>query len=215
VTDCPTSPVPPSPTGTPGSRMAARDLALIAVFAGFIAALGTAGTVTPMGDAAPITAQTLGVMLAGSILGGRRAALAVLTFLVLVAAGLPLLPPAPSRPPGGLGAFASVSGGFLVGWVAGAWAIGRMVELWPRRFALGWCIVANLVGGILVIYAFGIPVMAWVTGLSLGKATVLSAVYLPGDLIKAVVAAVIASAVHRGYPVLLPRRSAPASERAS
>lgn len=190
----------------PGTRTAARDLALIAVFAAFIAALGAAGTITPIGEAAPITAQTLGVMLAGSILGGRRGALAVLTFLVLVAAGLPLLPPSPSRPPGGLGVFTSVSSGFLIGWVAGAWAIGRLVEMAPRRFALGWFVLANLVGGIVVLYAFGVPVMAWVAGISLVKATVISAVYLPGDLVKVVVAAVVARAVHRGYPVL-PRRS--------
>lgn len=197
----------------PGTRMTARDLALIAVFAALIAALGAAGTITPIGEAAPITAQTLGVMLAGSILGGRRAALTVLAFLVLVAAGLPLLPPSPSRPPGGLGVFTTVSSGFLVGWVAGAWVIGRLVERAPRRFALGWFVVANLVGGIAVIYAFGIPVMAWVAGVSLVKASVISAVYLPGDLVKVGVAAVVAEAVHRGYPVLT-RRSDRSGEKA-
>ena len=40
----------------------------------------------------PITAQTLGVMLAGSILGARRGFLSQLLFLVLVAIGLPVLP---------------------------------------------------------------------------------------------------------------------------
>lgn len=205
MTDSPT-PAATTPPAAPRSRMAARDLALIAVFAGFIAALGAVGTLTPIGEAAPITAQTLGVMLAGSVLGGRRGALAVLTFLVLVAAGLPLLPPSPSRPSAGLGAFTSVSGGFLVGWVAGAWVIGRMIELWRRRFVLGWAVLANVVGGIVVVYAFGIPVMAWMAHLTLVKAATLSAVYLPGDLIKCVSAAVIASAVHRGYPVIARQR---------
>jgi biotin transport system substrate-specific component len=182
--------------------MTARDLALIAVFAAFIAALGTAGTLTPVGDAAPITAQTLGVMLAGSILGGRRGALAVLTFLVLVAAGLPLLAPSPSRPSGGLGVFTGLTGGFLAGWVAGAWVIGRLVELGPRRFVVGWIAVANVIGGIVVVYAFGVPVMAWVTGMSLVHTLTISAIYLPGDLIKVVATAVVARGVHRGYPVL-------------
>lgn len=195
----------PSPAGATRNRMAARDLALIAVFAGFIAALGMAGTLTPMGEAAPITAQTLGVMLAGSILGGRRAALAVLTFLILVAAGLPLLAPSPSRPSGGLGVFTSLTAGFLLGWVAGAWVIGRIVELGPRRFALGWYVLANLVGGIVVVYAFGIPVMAWATHMPLVKALTVSAIYLPGDLIKVVTAAVVARAVYRGYPVIARR----------
>ncbi|MFZ0157482.1 MAG: biotin transporter BioY, partial [Kineosporiaceae bacterium] len=71
--------------------MSSRDLALVAVFAALIAALGLAGVIYPFGSVVPITAQTLGVMLAGSILGARRGVLAVLTFLVLVAAGLPWL----------------------------------------------------------------------------------------------------------------------------
>ena len=72
----------------------------------------------------PITAQTLGVMLAGSVLGARRGALAVLTFLVLAAVGLPLL--AGGR--GGLAVFAGPSVGFLLGWVLGAWVVGWLVE---------------------------------------------------------------------------------------
>src|SRR5664279_1434893 len=64
-------------------RLPARDLALIAVFAALIAALGLVPVLQPFGTIAPITAQTLGVMLAGSILGARRGALAVITFLAV------------------------------------------------------------------------------------------------------------------------------------
>jgi biotin transport system substrate-specific component len=132
------------------------------------------------------------------VLGSRRATLAVLTFLALLAAGLPVLAGGVS----GLGVFASHRGGFLLGWVPGAWVIGRMVELWRRRFALGWGILANVVGGIVVIYAIGIPWRAQQAGISLLDSLNLSWVYLPGDLAKAVVAAVVARAVHRGYPVI-------------
>ena len=45
----------------------------------------------------PITLQTLGVMLAGGILGARKGFLSVLVFLVLVSAGLPLLAGRPRR----------------------------------------------------------------------------------------------------------------------
>jgi biotin transport system substrate-specific component len=178
--------------------MTARDLALIAVFAGFIAALALPGAFSVPGSTVPITAQTLGVMLAGCVLGARRAALAVLTFLVLVAAGLPVLATGTS----GLGVFASPRGGFILGWVAGAWVIGRLVELWQRRFALGWGMLANVVGGIVVIYAVGIPWMAHQAGITLLKALELSAAFVPGDLAKAVAAAVVARSVHRGYPVI-------------
>ena len=81
----------------------ARDAALIAVFAGFVAALGVVPAFQPPGFSVPITAQSLGVMLAGAILGGRRGFAALALFLALVAIGLPLL--AGGR--GGLGVFAT------------------------------------------------------------------------------------------------------------
>ena len=82
--------------------MKTRDLAYIALFAAIIAVLGTLPAIN-IGPV-PITAQTLGVMLAGSVLGARRGFLAVLLFLVLVAIGLPLL----SSGAGGLSVFAGV-----------------------------------------------------------------------------------------------------------
>jgi len=165
----------------------ARDLALVAVFAALIAVLGLPGALTVPGMTVPITAQTLGVMLAGSILGARRGALAVLVFLVLVAAGLPLL----SGGRGGLGVFAGASAGFLVGWVAGAYVTGWLVEHRPERYGLGWLVLANFAGGVLVVYAFGIPVMAYVANLTIGKALVTSLTFVPGDLIKIGIAAVV------------------------
>jgi biotin transport system substrate-specific component len=184
----------------------------VAVFAALIAAFGVFGAFYPFGTAVPITAQTLGVMLAGSILGGRRGALAVLVFLLLVAAGLPLL--AGGR--GGLGVFTSATAGYLIGWVPGAFVIGTLMELWRRGFAVVWAVIANLVGGVVVIYAFGVPVVAHVTDVSLLHALDGATLFLPGDVIKAVAAAVIASGVHRGYPVLLDgRRAATTSTEAA
>jgi biotin transport system substrate-specific component len=64
-----------------------------------------------------------------------------------------------------------------------------------------WGASANVVGGIVVVYAIGIPVQAAVTGTSGLIATAAAAmVFLPGDLVKAAIATVAAGAVHRGYP---------------
>lgn len=182
-------------------RSTSRDLALIAVFAAFIAVLGLPGALHPFGNAVPITLQTFGVMLAGCVLGARRAALAVATALLLVLAGMPLASGA-----AGPSAFVGPGGGFVLGWVAGAWMVGWLVQLWPRGLSFGWGFVANIVGGIVVIYVVGIPWMAAKAGMTLGQGIVVSWVYLPGDLIKAVLAAAIAAGVHRGYPGILPVR---------
>ncbi|MEK8225165.1 biotin transporter BioY [Oerskovia sp. M15] len=79
-------------------RISASDAARIATFAALTAVLGMPGSIALFGNAVPITLQTLGIMLAGALLGAWRGALAMLTFLALVAAGLPLLSAAAAAP---------------------------------------------------------------------------------------------------------------------
>jgi biotin transport system substrate-specific component len=192
-----------SSTGRPARRLDAADLARVAVGAGLIAVLGLPGLVSVPGTSVPITLQTMGIMLVGSLLGARRGALAVVVFLVLVAVGLPLL--AGGR--GGLGVFAGPSGGFLLAWPLGAWVVGRLVEPVLPRYRVSRGIVAHLVGGMLVVYALGVPWLAWRTDLDLGAAAAVSLAYVPGDILKAVVAALVARGVHRALPVEATRPS--------
>ncbi len=178
-------------------RLAVRDLALIASFAALVAVLGLPGSLSLFGNAVPITLQSLGVMLAGSILGWRRGFLALLVFLVLVAAGLPLL--AGGR--GGLGVFAGPSVGYLIGWPIGAAVTGWLVERRLPAYPVWWGVLANAVGGIGVVYLIGIPAQAAVLGTSSVVATAIaSGIYLPGDSVKVIVATVVAAGVHKGYP---------------
>ncbi len=184
-------------SGAARRRMSSRDLALVASFAALIAVLGLPGSIHLFGGAVPITLQSLGVMLAGSILGWKRGALSVIVFLVLVAAGLPLL--AGGR--GGLAVFAGPSAGYLAGYVLGAAVVGWLVQRRLPAYPMWWGGTANLVGGIGAVYLLGIPVQAAVLGTSGLVATALSAtMFLPGDLVKVVIATAVASAVHRGYP---------------
>lgn len=187
----------------PSADGAARDLALIAMFAGIVAAFGLVPAFVIPGFSVPITAQTLGVMLAGAVLGARRAGLALIVFVALVAVGLPLL--AGGR--GGLGVFVAPSAGFLIAFPLSAYVVGWLTERGGGRYRLGWGVAANVAGGIVVMYALGIVGIAWVTGVSLTAAAVSTWVFLPGDLIKAVVAALIARGVHAAYPGLLAPRT--------
>jgi biotin transport system substrate-specific component len=174
-----------------------KDLAYIALFAAITAVLGLVPAVAV--GPVPITAQTLGVMLAGSILGARRGFLSQLLFLVLVAIGLPILPGGG----GGLGVFAGATSGYLVSWPIAAGVIGLLTERFWTRYNVAWGVLANIVGGIVVVYAIGVPVLQLVTALPWGKALWLgAAVFIPGDLAKAVLAAAIAVQVRRSYPVI-------------
>jgi len=193
-------------------RSSSRDLALVATFAGVVAALGVVPAFTPPGFTVPITAQSLGVMLAGSILGARRGALSLVLFLTLVAAGLPLL--AGGR--GGLGVFVGTSVGFLVAFPVAAWVIGWISERAGTPYRLHWGLVANVVGGIVVMYLGGVVGLAAVLDLSLVAAATTLWVYVPGDAVKVVIAALVARGVHAAYPGLLNRdRSAARPKDAS
>ncbi len=171
-----------------------RNLAHIALFAALIAVLGFVPAVTlPFG--VPISAQSLGIMLCGTVLGAKRGALAVLLFLALVAIGLPLL----SGGRGGLGVFVGPSAGFLIGFPVTAFVAGLIVERWKAPLAIA-AFAGSVIGGILVLYAFGIPGMALTLGKTLPEATLLALPFLPGDLIKCTLAALVTRSIAQMRP---------------
>ncbi|MFC4602912.1 biotin transporter BioY [Rhodococcus kronopolitis] len=187
-----------STSPTDASRFTARDLAQVAVFAALIIALGLPGTITIGGGGVPITLQTLGVMLAGALLGARKGVLSVLTVMALGLA-LPVLA-------GGRTTLTSLAGptaGFLIGWLPAVALIGWLtVKAVPRYNVLVGTAI-NALGGIVVLYACGIAGLMLRTDLTLWAALTTNFTFLPGDAVKAVVAAVVAVQVHRAYPVLL------------
>ena len=172
-----------------------KNVTMIALFAALIAVLGLIPKIT-LAFGVPITAQSLGVMLCGTVLGARRGALAVLLFLLLVALGLPLL----SGGRGGLGLFVSPSGGFLIGWPVAAFVTGLIVEQWrgePLSLIAG---IAAGVGGILVMYVFGIFGLSLVLDKTLVDSTLLVTAFIPGDVIKAAIAGMLTGALARARP---------------
>lgn len=172
-----------------------RNLVFIALFAALIAALGLLPKIT-LGSGIPITAQSLGIMLCGTILGAKRGALAVLLFLGLVAIGLPLL--AGGR--GGLGSFTTPWAGFLFGFPVAAYFTGLVVEKWRGNIGIGAGIGA-IVGGILVLYSIALVYYMVATGTPLGGAiTTVALPFIPGDLIKAVVAGAVTQAIWKARP---------------
>ncbi|RFC63752.1 biotin transporter BioY [Fulvimarina endophytica] len=178
--------------------MTTRDIVLIALFAALMAVLGIFPPLTVPLIAVPITAQSLGPMLAGGILGAKRGALSMALFLVLVAVGLPLL----SGGRGGLGVFAGPTAGFLFGWIVAAAVIGWLTERSWRSLGPVTAFLNCVIGGIVVLYAIGIPALAFIAGIPLWTALSGSAPFLPGDFVKAAVAALVIVALKRSYPLV-------------
>jgi biotin transport system substrate-specific component len=175
----------------PAAVRSTRDIVFVSLFAALIAILGLVPKIDlPFLAGVPITVQTLGVMLAGLFLGPRRGALAVLLLVFVVLLGAPFL----SGGRGGLGVLFGPTAGFLIGWIPGAFLVGLLFFLLQRLApAKVWinAFLASLVGGILVIYSVGIPVLAWRAAMSMDQAVAISLAFIPGDLLKAAIAAAL------------------------
>lgn len=194
---------PDAPAPERSRSFSARDLAMVATFAGVIAVLGLIPAMYPVGQAVPITAQSLGVMLCGAVLGPRLGTSAVLLFLALVAIGLPLL----SGGRGGLGVFATPTVGYLIGFPLAALVIGLFVWAIGAPYRIWWVALGTMLGGVVLLNACGIVGMMWRGDLSFHAALTAAAAFMPGDVIKAAIAAIVAGGVHSAYPGLLPRRT--------
>lgn len=185
--------------------MSTRDVVLIALFAAVMAMLGAFPPLMIPAIGVPITAQSMGPMLMGGILGARRGALSMLLFLLLVALGLPLL----SGGRGGLGVFVGPWSGFIYGWFAATLVIGWLTERFWSRLNFASAFAVAVLGGIGVIYACGVPWYALMSGMPLGQAFLASALaFVPGDLLKAGVAAATVVTVKRAYPLISPHVAA-------
>lgn len=179
-------------------QSSARSFALVALFAALMAVFGLIPKIDlPLG--VPITLQTLGVMLAGCLLGPKRALQALLLFLAGVAVGLPLL----SGGRGGLGAFMGPASGYLMAWPLGAFVTGLAMAALPTgtpRRAAASAFLASAVGGILVIHLCGVVGLVSIAGLGWQQALLGTLVFVPGDLLKCAVCAGVVHTVARGLP---------------
>ncbi|WP_297081796.1 biotin transporter BioY [uncultured Demequina sp.] len=176
------------------------DIALIAVFAAFIAASTAIPEVT-LAFGVPFSLQTLAVVLAGMVLGPWRGAAAVLLYIVVGLAGAPIFANLVAGP----AVFADVTGGFVIGFLPAAWIVGAITVAFRRRGSLGYLqlVIAGL-ASIPVVYAFGIPWLAWRAQIGLADAAIAMGPFVIGDTLKVLLAAAIAAIIHRAYPQLLP-----------
>lgn len=185
-------------------RSRATDLALVAVMAALVAVCAITPPV-PTGVGVPITLQTFGVLLAGLVLGARRGAAALGLYVLVGLVGMPVF----AGGTGGPGVLAGPTVGYLVAFVPAAAVAGALGGL-ARRVRPRWRFAvlagAGLVAGLLVVHPLGIAGLALRAGLPLHAAVAADAVFVPGDAVKAVVAAMVAAGVLRAFPALLRER---------
>jgi biotin transport system substrate-specific component len=188
-----------------------KDIVLIALFTALIVALSLVPPIPMPLVAVPLTLQTFGVMLAGLILGPTRAGLVLLLYVTIALLGLPVLPGGRA----GLVVLLGPTAGFLLGMIPGAVVTGWLATLCAnsdkphaassargalegaQRWQVARYTLAAILGGIVVVYAVGIPWLAVVAKMDFIKACWAMLVFLPGDMLKAIVAAVVAQRIRR------------------
>jgi biotin transport system substrate-specific component len=154
-----------------------------------LAALTAVGALisVPFVGPVPFTLQVLFVLLAGMLLGPRLGMLSTLTYL-----GLGLVAPVYAQGTGGIGALFGPAGGYLWGFVLAAGVTGwisRRRPTFPGFAAAG-------LGGLVPIYLMGAAWLGWQLGGGAGHIVWIGVLqFVPGDVVKAAVAAAAATSL--------------------
>jgi biotin transport system substrate-specific component len=166
-----------------------RNLVLIvggAAFVGLSAQIAIPLPFTPV----PLTLQTFAVLLAGAALGSVRGVLSMTLYAVAGIVGVPWFAE-------GSSGFSAPSFGYILGFIAAAFIVGRIAEHGATRSVTrtaGLMVVGNLViyavGVTWLKYALGVD---WATAISLGLTP-----FLIGDAIKVAAAAGLLPLTWRG-----------------
>ena len=184
-----------------------RDLALI-VGGALLIAIGAwisfdvpqialPGIFLPDNPYVPLTLQTFAVLFTGAALGARRAVASTALYLLIGALGFPVWSAMKGDHGGGLARIVStqdgaivlgVTGGYLVGFLLASLLVGRLAERGFDRRVRG-AALAMLVGTV-AIYAVGLPWLCIAAKLSVTDTFRYGLFpFLPGDLLKVIVAA--------------------------
>jgi len=142
----------------------------------------------------PITGQTLGVLLVGAALGPGLGAVSMALYLAQGALGLPFFAGGSSG--ADLLGLASVTGGYLVGFVVAAAAVGALARRgWDRSLRSS---ISAMFLGEIVLYLVAIPWLMQALDVSLGRALELGlAPFVVGDTLKILLAAGLLPAAWR------------------
>jgi biotin transport system substrate-specific component len=162
----------------------------LVVFSSLLAGLMAVGAYihVPIGPV-PIVLTNLFVLLSGLLLGSRWGMISTVLYLLVGFIGLPVF----SGGKGGPAHFLGPTGGYLLGYAVSAWITGFFSERFGHA-TLG-DVVAVLLGS-LIIYGFGVPWLKAITKMSWNKAWIIGVFpFLPGDVLKAASAVILARAV--------------------
>ena len=140
----------------------------------------------------PINLGTLGVFLAGGILGRKYGTVSIGVYVILGAVGIPIF----AGFKGGLGVLAGPTGGYIIGYILAAFVVGLIVDFFlkddlgvGKQYLI--CVIA-MVAGLFVCYLLGTIWFIVSTGTGVWASLVACVFpFLPGDALKIVAATLL------------------------
>lgn len=126
------------------AKLTILDLTYTAMFTSLIVVCSQICVPTPV----PFTLQTLAVFLAGGLLGWKRGTLSVAIYILLGIAGVPVF----AEFSGGLRVLLGMTGGYIIGFLFTAAAVGFMCEKLGRKL---WVLGVSMMIGLAGCYLFG------------------------------------------------------------
>ena len=160
-----------------------RKLVLCALFAALTAVCSQIALVLPITQV-PFNLATLAVFLAGGILGAGAGAVSQIVYILLGAIGVPVF----AQFSGGFQVLIGPTGGYIFGYIAGAWTIGFLISKFPKKNFLFYALAMAV--GLIACYMLGTVWYMFVTKAALSAALMLCVVpFLPVDALKMILAA--------------------------
>lgn len=174
--------------------MKTKEITKIAIMISIIIVLGFFPPI-PIGLLpVPIVIQNAGFMLSGLLLGKKNGTISTVLFLLLVALGFPLL--AGGR--GGLMVFFSVTAGYLIAYPFASFLIGWMTEKFnPNNKGIFAAFVITFLFGVVFIDFLGAVGISLISDVSLSSSLIASLAFIPGDIIKAFITAILARRISK------------------
>ncbi len=166
-------------------KLSTKDITKIGMFTA-LTAIGAFISI-PVGPV-PITLQSFFVLLSGIILGSKKAMYSQIAYLLLGLAGLPIF----ANFIGGLQIIFKPSFGFLIGYIAVAYFVGKITETESKTTKN---LSIAVLAGTFILYTIGLPYMYYILNIMLDKSLSIMQIlnmgmfmFIPGDMIKAILA---------------------------
>jgi len=146
----------------------------------------------------PFTLQIVFTLLSGILLGSKNGAYSQIVYLLLGLIGLPIF----SGGTGGIQTVLKPSFGYIIGFIFGAYIVGKIVEGY-KSFNILNVFLATVVG-VFIIYLFGVTYLYLILNLYMNKGVTLFWVlknglfiFLPIDILKCFIASIVGLKIKR------------------